>query len=61
MDPKRALARFTGGGGPFVLACGCAGLFLPGVLALEIEWNNPFFDRDLENFKRLHANGAISA
>jgi hypothetical protein len=34
-----------------------------GVLALEIEWNNkdPFFDRDLENFKRLHADGAISA
>ena len=33
-----------------------------GVLALEIEWNNkdPFFDRDLENFKRLHAEGAIS-
>jgi hypothetical protein len=33
-----------------------------GVLALEIEWNNkdPFFDRDLENFKRLHADGAIS-
>ena len=32
-------------------------------LALEIEWNNkdPFFDRDLENFKRLHAEGAISA
>lgn len=32
------------------------------VLALEIEWNNkdPFFDRDLENFKRLHAEGAIS-
>lgn len=30
--------------------------------ALEIEWNNkdPFFDRDLENFKRLHAEGAIS-
>ena len=28
-------------------------------LALEIEWNNkdPFFDRDLENFKRLHAEG----
>jgi hypothetical protein len=25
-------------------------------IALEIEWNNkdPFFDRDLENFKRLH-------
>lgn len=32
-------------------------------IALEIEWNNkdPFFDRDLENFKRLHADGAISA
>jgi hypothetical protein len=34
-----------------------------GVLALEIEWNNkdPFFDRDPENFHRLHAEGAISA
>lgn len=33
-----------------------------GVVACEIEWNNkdPFFDRDLENFKRLHAEGAIS-
>jgi hypothetical protein len=33
-----------------------------GNVALEIEWNNkdPFFDRDLENFKRLHAEGAIS-
>ncbi len=33
-----------------------------GVVALEIEWNNkdPFFDRDLENFKRLHAEGAVS-
>lgn len=32
------------------------------IIALEIEWNNkdPFFDRDLENFKRLHAEGAIS-
>jgi hypothetical protein len=31
-------------------------------IAMEIEWNNkdPFFDRDLENFKRLHADGAIS-
>ncbi len=31
-------------------------------IVLEIEWNNkdPFFDRDLENFKRLHAEGAIS-
>jgi hypothetical protein len=35
--------------------------FEMGVIALEIEWNNkdPFFDRDLENFKRLHAEGAI--
>ncbi len=33
-----------------------------GTIALEIEWNNkdPFFDRDLENFHRLHAQGAIS-
>ena len=33
-----------------------------GTFALEIEWNNkdPFFDRDLENFKRLHAEGVIS-
>jgi hypothetical protein len=32
------------------------------MVALEIEWNNkdPFYDRDLENFKRLHAEGAIS-
>ena len=32
-------------------------------IALEIEWNNkdPFYDRDLENFKRLHGDGAISA
>lgn len=36
--------------------------FQNGTVALEIEWNNkdPFFDRDLENFKRLHADGAIS-
>lgn len=36
--------------------------FYTGVIALEIEWNNkdPFFDRDLENFKRLHADGVIS-
>ena len=33
-----------------------------GVIALEIEWNNkdPFYDRDLENFQRLHSEGAIS-
>jgi hypothetical protein len=32
------------------------------MIALEIEWNNkdPFFDRDLENFKRLHEEGVIS-
>ncbi len=36
--------------------------FDKGLIALEIEWNNkdPFFDRDLENFKRLHSEGAIS-
>jgi hypothetical protein len=33
-----------------------------GTIGCEIEWNNkdPFFDRDLDNFKRLHAEGAIS-
>ena len=33
-----------------------------GSVALEIEWNNkdPFYDRDLENFQRLHLEGAIS-
>jgi len=36
--------------------------FCAGTIALEIEWNNkdPFFDRDLENFKRLHSDGGIS-
>jgi restriction endonuclease BglII len=36
--------------------------FSAGTITLEIEWNNkdPFFDRDLENFKRLHSDGAIS-
>lgn len=36
--------------------------FSNGTFALEVEWNNkdPFFDRDLENFKRLHADGVIS-
>lgn len=36
--------------------------FEHGTIALEIEWNNkdPFYDRDLENFKRLHSDGAIS-
>jgi hypothetical protein len=33
-----------------------------GSFALEIEWNNkdPFFDRDLQSFNRLHAEGVIS-
>jgi len=33
-----------------------------GRIALEIEWNNkdPFFDRDLENFRKLHQIGYIS-
>ena len=33
-----------------------------GSIALEIEWNNKdtFFDRDLENFQRLHSEGVIS-
>ena len=33
-----------------------------GSVALEIEWNNkdPFYDRDLETFQRLHQEGAIS-
>jgi len=36
--------------------------FEKGTLALEIEWNNkdPFFDRDLENFQRLHAQSVVS-
>lgn len=36
--------------------------FETGTFALEIEWNNkdPFFDRDLENFKRMHVDGVIS-
>ena len=36
--------------------------FDKGTFALEIEWNNkdPFYDRDLENFKRMHADGVIS-
>lgn len=36
--------------------------FEAGTIVLEVEWNNkdPFFDRDLENFKRLHSEGAIS-
>ena len=35
--------------------------FENGRIALEIEWNNkdPFFDRDLENFRKLHQIGYI--
>ena len=38
------------------------GQYQKGTIALELEWNNkdPFYDRDLENFKRLHADNAIS-
>lgn len=37
-------------------------VFNGNTFAMEIEWNNkdPFYDRDLENFKRLHADGVIS-
>jgi hypothetical protein len=33
-----------------------------GNIGLEIEWNNkdPFFDRDLENFRKLHQIGELS-
>ena len=36
--------------------------FDKGTIALEIEWNNKdtFYDRDLENFARLHSDGAIA-
>lgn len=36
--------------------------FETGNLGLEIEWNNkdPFFDRDLENFRKLHQIGELS-
>lgn len=36
--------------------------FANGTVALEIEWNtkDTFYDRDLENFSRLHVDGAIA-
>lgn len=36
--------------------------FSQGNLGLEIEWNNkdPFYDRDLENFRKLHQIGELS-
>lgn len=73
---RRALAELKWGKGHFTIEKRINGVeresisheidhireFPDGVVALEIEWNNkdPFFDRDLENFKRLHAEGAIS-
>jgi len=35
---------------------------IKGNVGLEIEWNNkdPFFDRDLENFRKLHQIGELS-
>lgn len=35
--------------------------FSKGNIGLEIEWNNkdPFFDRDLENFRKLHQVGEL--
>jgi hypothetical protein len=36
--------------------------FEKGNIGLEIEWNNkdPFYDRDLENFRKLHQIGELS-
>lgn len=36
--------------------------FAQGNVGLEIEWNNkdPFYDRDLENFRKLHQIGELS-
>lgn len=36
--------------------------FASGNIGLEIEWNNkdPFFDRDLENFRKLHHHSEIA-
>lgn len=36
--------------------------FDKGNIGLEIEWNNkdPFFDRDLENFRKLHQLGELT-
>ena len=36
--------------------------FESGSIGLEIEWNNkdPFYDRDLENFRKLHQMGELS-
>ncbi|WP_114793115.1 BglII/BstYI family type II restriction endonuclease [Niabella yanshanensis] len=36
--------------------------FQQGNIGLEIEWNNkdPFYDRDLENFRKLHQIGELS-
>ncbi|MBN2508881.1 MAG: hypothetical protein JXB03_01345 [Spirochaetales bacterium] len=36
--------------------------FFKNRIAIELEWNNkdPFFDRDLNNFRLLHSMGALS-
>jgi hypothetical protein len=36
--------------------------FAQGSIGLEIEWNNkdPFYDRDLENFRKIHQIGELS-
>lgn len=36
--------------------------FTQGTIGLEIEWNNkdPFYDRDLENFRKIHQIGELS-
>jgi hypothetical protein len=36
--------------------------FAQGSIGLEIEWNNkdPFYDRDLENFRKIHQMGELS-
>jgi len=36
--------------------------FPRGTIGLEIEWNNkdPFYDRDLENFRKVHQMGELS-
>jgi hypothetical protein len=37
-------------------------VFSEGTIGLEIEWNNkdPFYDRDLENFRKIHQIGELS-
>lgn len=55
--PREAITHKMDHVKSFTLADGAT-----ATVAIETEWNNkdPFYDRDLENFKRLHADGAIS-